>query len=225
MLQLFQKYSEEFFIQMILFPCNTCYSNSINGVPEFLPSNTYSSFSGNMENFFIWTILIPCNTCYRVSRNAPWNFFLVTHVTRTCYICQNGALASRFNEWPSSAHFHSLNRDFTLNRDFLMWNFILVTRFHTLNRDFTLNRDSLNRDFTVFMDWSENNNNKKEVKSSKNAVKWVTQDHKFWWAHHFLGIIGEFADFLWIPRQTKFHRIAALSGCFQHERRIHAKEP
>ena len=26
---------------------------------------------------------------------------------------------------------------------------ILVTRFHSLNRDFTLNRDSLNRDFTV----------------------------------------------------------------------------
>ena len=31
-----------------------------------------------------------------------------------------------------------------------MWNWILVTRFHTLNRDFTLNRDSLNRYFTVF---------------------------------------------------------------------------
>ena len=56
---------------------------------------------------------------------------------------------SRFNEWPPSAHFDSLNRDFTLNRDFLMWNFILVTRFCTLNRDITLNRDSLNRDFTV----------------------------------------------------------------------------
>ena len=48
---------------------------------------------------------------------------------------------SRFNEWPRSAHFGSLNRDFTLNWDFLMWNWILVTRFHTLNRDFTLNRD------------------------------------------------------------------------------------
>ena len=57
---------------------------------------------------------------------------------------------SRFNEWPPSAPFHSLNRDFTLNRDFLMWNFILVTRFHSLNRDFSLNRDSINRDFTVF---------------------------------------------------------------------------
>ena len=30
-----------------------------------------------------------------------------------------------------------------------MRNSILVTRFHSLNRDFTLNRDSLNRDFTV----------------------------------------------------------------------------
>ena len=56
---------------------------------------------------------------------------------------------SRFNEWPPSAPFHPLNRDFTLNRDFLKRNFILVTRFCSLNRDFTLNRDSLNRDFTV----------------------------------------------------------------------------
>ena len=53
---------------------------------------------------------------------------------------------SRFNEWPRSAHFDSLNWDFTLNRDFLMWNSILVTSFCTLNRDITLNRDSLNRD-------------------------------------------------------------------------------
>ena len=36
-----------------------------------------------------------------------------------------------------------------LNRDFLMRNFISVIRFHTLNRDFSLNRDSLKRDFTV----------------------------------------------------------------------------
>ena len=56
---------------------------------------------------------------------------------------------SRFNEWPNSAHFDSLNRDFTLNRNFLMWNSILVTRFRSLNQDFSLNRDSLNRDFTV----------------------------------------------------------------------------
>ena len=27
---------------------------------------------------------------------------------------------SQFNEWPQSAHFDSLNRDFTLNLDFLM---------------------------------------------------------------------------------------------------------
>ena len=27
---------------------------------------------------------------------------------------------SRFNEWPPSAHFDSLNRDFKPNRDFLM---------------------------------------------------------------------------------------------------------
>ena len=56
---------------------------------------------------------------------------------------------SRFNEWPPSAQFHSLNRDFTLNRDFSKWNFILVTRFNSLHRDFSLNWDSLNRDFTI----------------------------------------------------------------------------
>ena len=50
---------------------------------------------------------------------------------------------SRFNEWPPSAPVHSLNRDFTLNRDFLKWNFILVTSFCSLNRD------SLHWDFTV----------------------------------------------------------------------------
>ena len=48
-----------------------------------------------------------------------------------------------------SASLHSLNWDFTLNWDFLKWNFTLVTRFHSLNRDFALNRDSLNRYFTV----------------------------------------------------------------------------
>ena len=53
------------------------------------------------------------------------------------------------NEWPPSAPFHSLNWDFMLNRDFLKWNFVLVTRFRSLNRDFTLNWDSLNRNFTV----------------------------------------------------------------------------
>ena len=57
---------------------------------------------------------------------------------------------SRFNEWPPSAYFDSLNRDFMLNWDFLMRNSILVTKFHTLNRDFSLNQDSLNQDFTVF---------------------------------------------------------------------------
>ena len=35
------------------------------------------------------------------------------------------------------------------SRDILMWNSILDTRFHTLNWDFSLNRDSLNRDFIV----------------------------------------------------------------------------
>ena len=38
---------------------------------------------------------------------------------------------------------------FALKRDFLKWNFILVTRFHSLNRDITLIWDFLNRDFTV----------------------------------------------------------------------------
>ena len=62
----------------------------------------------------------------------------------------------RMNEWPPSACFDSLNRDFTLYRDFLMWTFILVTRFRSLNRDFTLNRDSLNRDFTAIRNGNAN---------------------------------------------------------------------
>ena len=41
---------------------------------------------------------------------------------------------SRFNEWPLSAHFHSLNRDFLMRYP------ILVTRFRSLNRDFTVFR-------------------------------------------------------------------------------------
>ena len=36
-----------------------------------------------------------------------------------------------------------------------MRNSILVTIFHSLNRDFTLNRDSLNRDFTVHRYFNE----------------------------------------------------------------------
>ena len=53
-----------------------------------------------------------------------------------------GTVKSRFNEWPPSAHFYSLNRNFTLNLDFLIRNFILVKRSCTLNRDSKLNRDS-----------------------------------------------------------------------------------
>ena len=49
-----------------------------------------------------------------------------------------------------SAHFDSLNRDFKLNWDVLMWNLILVTIFCSLNQDFTLNQHSLNQDCTVF---------------------------------------------------------------------------
>ena len=56
---------------------------------------------------------------------------------------------SWFNEW--SAHFESLNWDFTLNGDFLTWNSNMVTKFSALNRDFMLNGDSLNRDFTVYV--------------------------------------------------------------------------
>ena len=62
----------------------------------------------------------------------------------TCYISLEllcSTVKSRFNEWPPSAPFHYLNRDFTLNRDFWMWKLILVTRFHSLNWDFALNRD------------------------------------------------------------------------------------
>ena len=62
---------------------------------------------------------------------------------------KHSTVKSQFNEWPPSAPFHSLSWEFTLNRDFLMRNFISVARFHTLNRDFSLNRNSLNRDFTV----------------------------------------------------------------------------
>ena len=68
-----------------------------------------------------------------------------------CIKKTQSTVKSRFNECPPSAHFDSLNRDIMLNRDFLMRNFILVTRFCTLNRDFMLNRDSLNRDFTVIV--------------------------------------------------------------------------
>ena len=57
---------------------------------------------------------------------------------------------SQFNGWPRSAHFDSLNQDFTLNRDFLTWNFILVAIFCTLNRDFKLNKNALKQVFTVF---------------------------------------------------------------------------
>ena len=56
---------------------------------------------------------------------------------------------SRFNEWPQSVHFDSLNWDFMLNWDFLMRQSIMATRFCTLNPDFILNWDLLNRDFTV----------------------------------------------------------------------------
>ena len=61
---------------------------------------------------------------------------------------------SRFLKWHPSAHFDSINWDFTLNRDFLMWNSISVARFCVLNWDFTLNQDWLNQDFTEhWFDW------------------------------------------------------------------------
>ena len=65
-----------------------------------------------------------------------------TTVTRlVLFIAFCDTVKSRFNEWPRSAYFDYLNRDFTLNRDFLMRNSILVIRFCSLNWDFTLNRD------------------------------------------------------------------------------------
>ena len=67
------------------------------------------------------------------------------------WFCPTGAVKSRLNEWPTSAHFDSLNWDVTLNLDFLMWNSILVISICTLNRDYTLNRDSLKWDITVFV--------------------------------------------------------------------------
>ena len=73
----------------------------------------------------------------------------LTKIPVLTFDCLVTTVKSRFNEWPLSAHFHSLNKDFKLNRDFLMSNSNLVTRFCTLNWDFTLNRGSLNRDFTV----------------------------------------------------------------------------
>ena len=76
-------------------------------------------------------------------------FLFKIHIVTFRAVFEATTVKSRFNEWPPSAHFYFLNRDFTLNRDFLMWNLILVTRFCSLNRDFTLNWDSLNRDFTV----------------------------------------------------------------------------
>ena len=56
---------------------------------------------------------------------------------------------SRLSEWPLSAHSDSLCRDIMLNRGFLMWNSISVTRFCILNWDVKLNWDLLKRDFTV----------------------------------------------------------------------------
>ena len=47
---------------------------------------------------------------------------------------------SLFTERPLSAHFDSLNHDFTLNRDFFTLNSFSVTRFCTFHRDFTLSR-------------------------------------------------------------------------------------
>ena len=67
--------------------------------------------------------------------------------TGPCFV--GYTVKSRFNEWPPSAHFDSLNRDLMHNRGFLTGNFISVTRFCILNRDNMSNRYSLNRDFTV----------------------------------------------------------------------------
>ena len=67
-----------------------------------------------------------------------------------CFLCLCPyTVKSRFNEWSPSAHFDSLNRDFSLKRDFLMWNSILVASFCTLNWDFMLVWDSLNWDSIV----------------------------------------------------------------------------
>ena len=46
-------------------------------------------------------------------------------IGKNYFFSVKSTVKSRFNEWPPSAPFHSLNRDFTLNRD-------------SLNRDFTV---------------------------------------------------------------------------------------
>ena len=84
---------------------------------------------------------------------------------------------SRFIEWPPLAHFDSLNRDFTLNRDFIMWNSISVTRFCTLNQD------TLKQDFAVvLLKWQMAVLSLSGlIKQTLNSITWPPR----WRGHHF----------------------------------------
>ena len=105
---------------------------------------------------------------------------LISEITILCEVsyifitASYSTVKSRFNKWPPSADIDSLNWDFTLYRDFLLWNSILVTTFYSLNQDFTLNRDPLNRDFTVLLNWI-----KKVVFRPRGEFGFSSQGHIF----------------------------------------------
>ena len=120
------------------------------GIGNHSLSNTWATKLANLQIIYrkcdcIWYLKF----CISILKRAQWPQRLFgtaqnsLHWKGTLDTISLYTVKSRFNEWPLSPHFDSLNRDF------LMRNSILVTWFCTLNRDFTLNRDSLNGDFTV----------------------------------------------------------------------------
>ena len=115
-------------------------------------TTTKSSHSQQSSNCLygpiqLWLIDFPLVCITHLPRKWCVGIWWCVHTAHGQMQCSTAM--SQFNEWPRSTHFGSLNQEFTLTRDLLVWNSILVMRFCTLNRDFTLNRDSLNRDFTA----------------------------------------------------------------------------
>ena len=84
------------------------------------------------------------------------------------------SVKSQFKESKYTDGGHSLNRDFSV------WNSILVTRFCTLNWDFTLNRESFNWYFTVLLSqnaWMKPVDGKKWsllLEWINNLITWTT---------------------------------------------------